>query len=860
MRDRFDWHVSPASLEPGPVPRLSENARWLLEQRYLVDRWDASLGATRKEAGIEELARRVARTLASAETQYLDPASPESLPWLQTLEKNIATDILCRRFLFNSPCLFSAAAGLTVRPDMSELLYGPVDAMSFDGYVRLYEARTRNQQLFACFVIDVPDSIEGIFSSVRDASVISKFGGGVGANFGRLREHGSPISGGTGGKASGPVSFMETWNTMGAVVVQGGKRRAALMGMLFDDHPDIERFVECKTEDDKLSYFNISVAVSDLLMREAERDGAFDLHSRADGRVVATLRARELLSKIAESAWKRGDPGVFFIDRAQQDNVLKMSPEWKIESTNPCGEQPLPNYTSCNLGSINVEAFVKDGTFDQAAFEGQVFRSMYYLDLVIDACSYPLERIGERTRQIRPVGLGIMGLADASILQGLVYGSPEACAWYRELAGSLARTALRATQEIVSEPLPGKSVGKDPFPEHGLVAALFDAFRREVEGDAQLFDEGTLFSDRWSDALSREEWDQLLDRMGQSDTIPRTLVSALAAFSRPGATSFDEARATLKAVVRGQMRNSRRLSIAPTGSISMILDASSGIEPNFAWSWTRRIAKVDGTGTEDRDFWHELLSPAQREELRASGRLSDPVFVTAYDIGTQQHVDVTGIFARVVDSGVSKTVNLPNAATPEDVRRVYQECYALGCKGITVYRDGSRSYQPIEIKRPEDPDAGPRKVKERPGLVVFGKTIKESTPWGSIYITLNFDGTDPFEIFINVGKSGSELKAMTEALSRVISIGLRSGSRLEDFIDTLKGLSGKEYWMFGFDEDRVARSIPDAIALLLERLVDRQDGPPAKRDGGAICPECSSPMEMISGCAYCFSCGYSPCK
>ncbi len=253
-------------------------------------------------------------------------------------------------------------------------------------------------------------------------------------------------------------------------------------------------------------------------------------------------------------------------------------------------------------------------------------------------------------------------------------------------------------------------------------------------------------------------------------------------------------------------------------------------------------------------------APVHRSEFRQTGSLSDKSFVTAYDISTEQHVTVTGIFARLVDSGVSKTVNLPNSASVEDVRRVYELCYSLNCKGITIYRDGSRSYQPIEIKKQDTKELGSQRVKERPGLVVFGKTIKESTPWGSIYITLNFDGNDPFEIFINVGKSGSELKAMTEALSRVISIGLRSGSKLEDFIDTLKGLSGKEYWMFGFDEEHVARSIPDAIALLLEKLVERGDSRAGVREGGASCPECDAPMEMVSGCAYCFSCGYSPCK
>ncbi len=316
----------------------------------------------------------------------------------------------------------------------------------------------------------------------------------------------------------------------------------------------------------------------------------------------------------------------------------------------------------------------------------------------------------------------------------------------------------------------------------------------------------------------------------------------------------------------GNMRNSRRLSIAPTGSISMILDASSGIEPNFAWSWNRRVMKADGSGFENRDFWHKLLTPEQRKEYRATGgHLTAPEYVTAYDITTQQHVNVTGIFAQIVDSGISKTVNLPNTATVDDVRRVYQDCYNMGCKGITIYRDGSRSFQPIEVKK-EEPKPDPeqeekaKRVKARPGFMMFGKTIKDTTPWGSIYVTLNLDGKDPFEIFVNVGKSGSEMKAMTEALSRVISIGLRSGCSLEDFIDTLKGLSGKEYWMLKCDDNHVVRSVPDAIALLLEKLINREAVSARRNDKELICPECGSPLEMISGCEYCFSCGYSPCK
>ena len=835
IKDFFDSEIDSRSLENFGTSRLSDNAMWLLDQRYFVQRFDSEINSCRKERSFEEFVRRVSRTVASAEVNY---CGSDSLEWLKTLEKNIASDILNRQFLFNSPCLFSAAAGLTVIPEFADIIYKDIDSMSYDDYKKLYDSRTKNQQLFACFVISVPDSIEGIFESVKNASIISKFGGGVGGNFGHLREHSSQIAGGTGGKASGPVSFMETWNTMGAVVVQGGKRRAALMGMLFDDHPDIYDFIDCKTEDGKLSYFNISVAISDLLMNSAEENKDFDLHSRVNGHVVRTVKAQDLLNHICEAAWKRGDPGIFFIDRARQDNILKLGGDkWDIESTNPCGEQPLPNFTSCNLGSINVETFVdSDKKFDWEKFKAQVFRSIYYLDLVIDACMYPLKEIGERTKSIRPVGLGIMGLADSSIKQNIIYGSEEFNDFCRELGGVMAVSALSATIQIVTDNK------KAPFPEHDLARDLFT---------------GVKIPD------SPEEYKSMLQTMRNEGKIPATLINTLDEIK-----DFDEARFILENLFAGNLRNSRRLSIAPTGSISMLLDASSGIEPNFAWSWNRKIMKTDGTGYEDREFWHKLLTPELIAEYRSSGgKIANPVYSTAYDITTKQHVNVTGIFARIVDSGISKTVNLPNSATVEDVKQVYLDCYNMGCKGITIYRDGSRSLQPIEVKK-EDKDKPQvseasrkyKKVKARPGLIVAGKTIKDTTPWGSIYLTLNLDGKDPFEIFINIGKSGSELKAMTEALSRVISIGLRSGCSIEDFIDTLKGLSGKEYWMLDCDDNYQVRSIPDAVALLLEKLIDREVTYAKLNDKSLTCPECGAPLEKVSGCEYCFSCGYSPCK
>jgi len=1228
-KERFRSSFSP--VEDGGSRRLSENALWLLEQRYFARRYDPAVDGTRKERTFAEFARRVARTVACAETRCLD-GGDDALQWLRRLEGNIFDDMLNRRFLFNSPCLFAAGAGQTVDPEASEKLYGEPEELSFEDYSTLHATRTRGQQLFACFVVEVPDSIDGIFDSVKDAAVISKFGGGVGANFGHLRERGSIINGGIGGQASGPVSFMETWNTMGAVVVQGGRRRAALMGMLFDDHPDILDFIDAKVDDGRLPYFNISVCVSDRLMRSSATGEDFVLFSRKDGGPVRSLNGAELWNKLCESAWRRGDPGIFFIDRANADNILKLDDTWRIESTNPCvtgdtwiltdegprqarelserpcrlmvdgqghdsagffstgvkpvfelrtyegyslkltadhkvrrvsrmtrysmeyewvearllspgdrlalhdhgsfigwkgsysesegylmgllvgdgvlkhdkavlsvwtgaeaacgdfvgqesvmsraleyasslphrsdfagwskvgdrgefrlalsavrdialslgmapgckrvtpilesttssafyrgfirglfdsdgsvqgstakgvsvrlaqsdletlkavqrmlsrlgiqsilyenrrdaserllpdgrgsmapyrcreqhelviskenlarfaaligfenvikknalrdalasykrafdrerftarfksltplgqeevfdasvpgvnafdanglyvhncGEQPLPNYTSCNLGSINVEAFVKTGedgrtSFDFAAFADQVFRSMYYLDLVIDACSYPLDRIGERTRRIRPVGLGLMGLADTAIMLGMKYGSERFKVFCRALADTMGAAALCASVGMVEE------MGKEPFPEAGLVEELFIRFARE-QGER-------LFPESWFASLDRDTMGALMTKMRSSSTMPYTLVNAFESFVDAVGLGDERERLSLAAKVmqsfaQGRLRTSRRLSIAPTGSISMLIDASAGIEPNFAWSWTRRIARADGDGQETREFHHKLLSPLQVAELHDTGALSDPVYVTAYDITPEEHVEVTGIFAGVVDSGISKTVNLPNDATVDQVKAIYRRCYEMGAKGITIYRDGSRSMQPIEVaKKPEKPErteekpARSSRVKERPGLVVFGKTIKETTPWGSIYVTLNFDGDEPFEVFATIGKSGSELKAMTEALSRAISIGLRSGGKLEDFIATLKGLSGKEYWLFEFDDKHVTRSIPDAIAVLLERLIGRDMG---GQQGGAVCPECGAPLEMISGCEYCFSCGYSPCK
>ena len=859
---------------------FSENAIWLLEQRYFMKRWFPEKEHEDKETTCHEVARRVSRTLAAAESNYSNDVER-----VINLERNIAADMEEKRFLFNSPCLFSSGAGLISDKDMASVMYCDPSDLHIEDYHQIHNSKTDSQQLFACFVINIPDSIEGIFSSVKDAAIISKFGGGVGGNFGHLREKSAPIRGGV---ASGPVSFMELWNTMGTVVVQGGHRRAALMGMIPVDHPDIHGFINAKTEEGKLAYFNISCAVTDKLIEAMRKNEPFELISRQDGHVTEKIPARDLWNELCEAAWKRGDPGVFFVDRANHDSLLRCLPDYQIESTNPCGEQPLPNYTSCNLGSINLSAFV-DGdprtggaaAFDWDGFVRQVARSMYYLDLVIDATVYPLRKIGERTTEIRPVGLGLMGLADVAIKLGLVYGSVEFNEFCDRIVREMSEAALLATCLIVKE------AGKSPFVHCEKVKSML---RKELPDPNYCV---------WRD----------------EEAIPMTFNNTLSALLVDD-TITEENKELVRQSVYGAdksygMRNSRRLSFAPTGSISMLFDASAGIEPNFAWSWTRRVNLKDGGGTETRDYYHPLLTAAEAQEISTTGKLSDPLFVNAYDVSPDQHVDVTGIFAQYVDSGISKTVNLPFTATVEDVKSIYERCYDLGCKGITIYRDGSRNTQPIETKKVEKHEAetaakdeaekaktetvedkviaeektDPAKVTEVPdeskanytpsvvdrsSAIVAGLTIKDKTPWGSLWVTLNYDHSRPFETFINLGKSGSELKAMTEALGRIISIGLRSGCHLEDFIQTLRGISGKEVWMSESDDEHYIRSIPDAIGALLNQLTKKRvpgitTGSLETTEEGngtrdVVCPECGSPMELIGGCEYCFSCGYSPCK
>lgn len=977
---------------------IDSNAEEILKLRYYATKYGGE-----KEESFKELCQRVSRVIASAETLYTD-----DIDKIRQLEKSIYHDMSCGKFLFNSPALFSSGAGQALDEKYSKLLYK--STISFEDYKYLQEHKSKNQMLFACFVIGVPDSLEGIFDSVKNAAIISKFGGGVGANFSNLREKTAVISGGTGGKASGPISFMETWNTMGSVVVQGGKRRAALMGMLNSNHPDVEDFINCKTEDGKLQYFNVSVAIDNAFMNAVFNDENYYLISPITNTIVKTVKAKELWDKICNSAHKRGDPGIFFVDLANNDSLLQGMSDYKIESTNPClagntkilmsdgttkkikdivvgdmietcdtttllnssekvvfsqktkkdaevikisvgcnkygiaritltpnhkiftlnrgyieaqnlnhedeilflnyfgtllsieklkekidvyditteknhnffangilvhncGEQPLSNETSCNLGSLNLVAFVKDGEFNYDEFSTAVQKAVYYLDLVIDATSYPLSSIEKRTKAIRPVGLGIMGLADTAILLGMKYGSKEFFNFSKSIARVMAGESLVASYTIGSEI-------KESYD-------LWNTIDKNVESDLSTKELICSYAKTNTKVETIEQCVELFNRFSKNVSIDKnydkiwTLVNALDYLINYDTNSFIDVKTITNIFdclfnVNSEkmgLRNSRRLSIAPTGTISLILNTSSSIEPNFAYEWNRLVT-INEKEKQSFTYYHRYNTKENQDK---------GLLVTALDLDPLSHVEVVKCFSPYIDSAISKTVNLPHEATVEQVKEVYEECFKNKIKGITIYRDGSRSEQPLQKKEEvkennikiEEPIIVKNvvKVKDRPQFV-SGVTTKSDSPFGSIYVTTNFDNYgNPFEIFVSAGKSGSISKSITEALSRVISLALRAGVDIDDIIKTMNNISGSEGWVYDTLEGKelIVRSIPDAISKMLKDLIEfnNLEGIEVKKlpstskdyiEQDELCPECGNAMVMMSGCKCCLSCGYSPCK
>ncbi len=790
---------------------LSRNALAVLQRRYLAKDSEGKVMEAPKE-----MFRRVAHNLAQGDLFY-DPNAD-----VKATEEEFYQLMSSLDFLPNSPTMMNAGREL--------------------------------QQLSACFVLPVEDSMESIFESAKHTALIHKSGGGTGFAFSNLRPMSDRV-GSTGGVASGPVSFIRVFDTATDVVKQGGTRRGANMGILNVNHPDIMRFIHSKDDDVSLQNFNISVAVTEAFMETVEKGEDYDLINPHTKKAMGKLNARRVFDDMVESAWRTGDPGIIFIDRmndARSNPVPKRGP---IQATNPCGEQPLYPYDSCNLGSINLANFVKEGpTIDWERLSKTVGLCIHLLDNVIDMNRYPIPQIEETSKNVRRIGLGVMGWADLLILMGVPYDSQEALDLGEKMMEFINSAAADASEELAGI--------RGNFPDW----------------------EGSVYDP-------------------QGPLGPRPL------------------------------RNSTRTTIAPTGTISIIANCSSGIEPLFALSYVRnvmdntRLIEVnpyfEETAKREGFYSEELMAKlAQRGSVKGLDEVPQWVqrlFVTSHDLSPDWHVKMQVAFQKHTDNAVSKTVNFPNHATVEDVRRVYMLAYREGCKGVTIYRDGSKSTQVLSTGQTESKRDNEEEVKaysassitprKRPSMI-NGVTERVRTGHGNMYVTINFDDREqPFEVFSTLGKAGGCDSAQLEAISRLISLALRSGINATQIVEQLRGITCCPSW----DEGTLVRSAPDAVALALSRRVllqrkgvspetsskrsvesltadheetesegpfvafqpglfvddsidgNKNPGHSEINDGKIInlrsrCPECTTPLVYQEGCYTCRGCGYNKCE
>jgi ribonucleoside-diphosphate reductase alpha chain len=710
----------------------------------------------------------------------------------------------------------------------------------------LMNAGTGNMlQYSACFVLPVEDSIEGIFDALKYQALIHKSGGGTGFSFSRLRPTGSMVKS-SSGTASGPISFMRIFDAATNEVKQGGKRRGANMGILRVDHPDIMEFIHCK-EEGGITNFNISATVTDKFMEAYRKDKDYELIDPKTKKVVGKLNARKVFDEIAEGAWKTGDPGLVFIDRRNRGSSNPVPALGPIEATNPCGEQELYPFDACNLGSIFLTYFVKSVNgkreVDWEKLKKVTAIATRFLDDVIEVNPYPLAQIRQTVLGIRRIGLGIGGWADMLIELGIPYDSEEALSFAEKIMKTIQDEAVSTSKKLARE--------RGPFP-------------------------------LWPISIYRKE-------------APR--------------------------------RNSTVTTIAPTGTISIIAGSSSGIEPLFAIAFQhivrdkhldRKLSFVNPKFEEiarEKGFWSEEIKTkvAEKGVIRDIEGIPQEIralFGTAHEIDPEWHVRVQAVFQKYTENAVSKTINLRHDASVDDIKKAYLMAWETNCKGITVFRDGSKDAQVLNLglkeqEKKEEESSEPLKVRP---FKVIGSTYKLQTPVGNAFITINQDESgDPLEIFINVGKAGSDVAAMAEALGRTISTALRfrgslsAKDRAYEIAKQLSGIGGRR--SVGFGPNKI-RSLPDAIgAALSTHYGFKVNGngvalaasnvagavmaavlPSPKRTGqapleslndpttasasfneaqaaiGDICPSCgASSLVYEEGCSKCYSCGHSEC-
>ena len=731
--------------------KLSKNAMTVLAKRYLKR---DSQGNTLETP--EEMFHRVAQTIDSSE-----PTAGKKGGNFEQQYYQMMTDL---NFLPNSPTLMNAGRELG--------------------------------QLSACFVLPVGDSMESIFEAIKNTALIHKSGGGTGFSFSSIRPANDEVCS-TSGVSSGPISFMRVFDAATETIKQGGTRRGANMGILRVDHPDIMDFIMAKRDLTILTNFNISVGVTEAFMDAVEKGHDYDIVNPRDGQIVKQLNATKVFTKIIDMAWANGEPGIVFLDRLNRDNPTPHIGEY--ESTNPCGEQPLLPYESCNLGSINLANMVDDGDVVWDKLEKTVKLSTRFLDNVIEANKYPLPEIDEMTKANRKIGLGVMGWADMLIMLEIPYNSQDAI--------DLGEKVMRFVNE-----------------------------------------------------KSHEESILLAKERGAFPNFKGSF------YDKPGGS---------------QIRNSTCTTIAPTGTISIIANCSSGVEPLFAVSYIRQvldnnklievhplfesIAKRRGFYTEE--LMQEIAEKGTVQNIDAVPADIRRIFVTSHDITPKDHVLMQAAFQKHTDNAVSKTVNFCSDATREDVATVYRLAYKEGCKGVTIYRDGSRDQQVLSVGGKADDERKtetnlpmeskkPTRKRERPRALT-GSTYQMETGCGPLYITINEDENGLFELFTTMGKAGGCAASQCEAIGRLVSLAWRSGGQARQTVKQLIGITCHK--PAGFGKNKIT-SCADAVAKAIElhMLNDEEDSTQFTNNGGA-CPDCGGPVEHEGGCCVCHACGYSEC-
>jgi len=760
---------------------LSDNARKVLERRYLKKDGNGKVVETP-----QELFERVAGAIAAAEKFYGKKENE-----ILNLKEAFFRMMTALEFIPNSPCLMNAGKELG--------------------------------QLSACFTLPINDSMESIFETLKATAIIHKSGGGTGFSFSRLRPKNSVVKT-TGGVASGPVSFMRVYDSATEAVKQGGTRRGANMGILRVDHPDILEFITCKEKNDVINNFNISVAITDDFMQRLNKSEECELIDPHSQKLVQRLNTKDVFDLIVRQAHKNGEPGIIFIDRVNQHNPTpKLG---KIESTNPCGEQPLLPYESCDLGSINLTVLhkSKDGRqeIDWERLREVTKLAVHFLDNLIDVNKFPLPEIEKATKATRKIGLGVMGWASLLIRLGIAYNSEEAVALAEKVMSFILQEATKKSQELAQ------------------AKGVFPAFKGSV--------------------YDKKEGGLKLRNATLTTIAPTGTISIIAG---PCSSGIEP----LFAVVyyRNVMDNDKLVEV----------------DPLF-----EEIAK--SRGFYSRGLMERIAESASIQNIDGIPEDVKKIFVTAHDISPEWHVRMQAAFQKYVHNATSKTINFPHDATVEDVRKAYLLAYELNCKGITIYRDQSREEQVLNVKQKEKSpekktvDIEPGKIAPRPRPeVIIGTTTKVATGCGNLYVTINIDEQGrAFELFTQMGKAGGCAASQLEALGRLVSLGFRSGIEVKSIIEQLRNIRCPSP---SWEKGQRIFSCADAIARVVEkRLANGQLKPSSVEetlaamkhshsdeisasdfaphgDIAGVCPDCGGTLRHEEGCLKCQGCGYSKC-